>query len=330
MAKMSWKKPPPAVVIGGNEAFLREREIRNAILHSCRAGHSIVFADTDSDVVDALTAAGTFGDSSLIIVPAKEVAPETLREHIENPIPKTCILVKAEGQYNEKRFPAVGEVHAAFQVQYNSPGKRWEKQKMAVAFARSEANRFLNLKNTLDAKLAEALVKAVGTDLGTISHELLKMCALARARGDKKVTAVHVRAMVRASTDLNMDPLREALRARNAKRVALEMDRIKRNGQVDSVMQILRGKGGLADLTLRWLKTSLLVEKGADAEEISARFGISKFIVERDLVPASRRWGSHRLRELVSNLARADRAVKLGAPSPWLACESALLIGCSG
>ena len=332
MARMSWKNPPPVVIIGGSEHYLREREIRNAVLHSARAGQSIVWADSDNEVVDALTMASTFGDSSLIIVPAKEVSDETVQQQLDEQAPKTCILLTHVGFYDEKRLPVIEKIHSSFRIRHLLPSKKRDKEKFALAFVKAESKRLMGGRKAIDTSLAEAVVRAAGTDVGTLAHELLKITLLAKARGASELSVEHVREMIRATSEIDIDPLRQALRARNGPRVAREMDRIRRNaGDVrKALMFILRGKGSASDLAIRWLRAALLLEKGASLPEMADRFSLPDWMVERDLIPGARRWGAPRLRELISNLARADRAIQLGAPSPWLACESALLIGCSG
>ena len=129
---------------------------------------------------------------------------------------------------------------------------------------------------------------------------------------------------------MDIEPLREGLRLRNAKKVAEAMDRIRRTSPTDPVMLLLRGKGGPADLILTWLRCVLLMKKGAGEGEIAARLGVPEWAVSRDLIPAARRWDVKTLRWLVGELARVDRGVLRGSPSPWVACETALLLGCAG
>ena len=329
MARTSWKNPPTAVVIAGNQHFLREREIRKAILGAAAQKRSIIWADNDADVVDALTMAATFGDTVLVIVPAKKVDAATVKDLIEEPLPQSCLLLTHDGPLSDKGLEAVEEVSGAFQLQMLVPAKRKDRKSFALKFVKKEADDLLGAKKTLDPRLAEALVRAVGTDVGILAHELVKMAALARARGSTTIKPEYVKSLVRASTDTDLDPLRAALRARNGAKVALEMDRIRRNSAKDPLMLILRSKGGVADLSLKWLRTAHLLRKGADASEIAARMGTAAWIVERDLIPAAKRWGVTRLRRLVEDIAHADLGVMLGAPSPMVSCEAALLLGCS-
>lgn len=330
MSKRSWKNPPPLVAIGGDEHFLRGREIRKAVLQTVQDGRTVIWAEKDSEVVDALTMAATFGEASLIIIPGGVLEIETAREFKANPTPKTCILLTFDGPFDPEKTPILTEVHGASQVQFIIPKTKKDHKAFVVRFVKAEASEQLGVKEGLSTKLAEAIIGVVGNDLGTLYHELLKITALARSRGAPEIQIEHVKSLIRASTEVNLDGLRDALRRRDGAGVAKEMDRIYRLAPTEPTMLLLRGRGGPADLALKWLRTAVLLENGAQPSEIASRISSPEWIVTNDLIPGAQRWGSTRLRELVANLAHADRSVKFGAPSPWLALESALLIGCSG
>ena len=325
---MSWKKPPPVVAIGGTEEYLRDREIRNAVLVSQRAGREVIRADSESEASDALTAAETFGSPCLVVLPVKEASPELVQEILDAKSPDASLLLYVKGVFDEKKFPALALVHGGCRVQHLRPTSRSGLKKAAVRFSRVEADNLLPGKGALPAKLAEALVGAVGTDLGVIHYELDKICTLARVRGLTEISKGCVQDLVRANNDVDMAPLREALKARNAARVAGALDRMRRRAPDDPVMLLLRARGGPSDLAVSWLKASLL-PKGLPKERKADRLGASPWQYDKDITPALRRWDVPALRELVSDLARVDRGVFLGAPSPWVALESALLRACA-
>ena len=328
--RLTWKNPPAVVAVGGTETFLVGREVRNAALVTERSGRRTVWADSDSEVIDNITVADTFGDACLIIVSADKVEADSVREIQENQPDKTGLLVHFPGKLDEKKYPFLEEIHAGFHVEHNAPTKKKDKVALAVRFARAEADNLLGAKGVLDPKLAQALVGAVGTDLGTIAFELSKMAALARHEGSKAITVPYVKSLLRPSSEIDMQPLRDAMMARDRKRVASALDRIRRTAPSDPVMLLLRGRGAPGDLALKWLRAAVLLEQGASADEIAARTGTPEWATKRDVIPAARRWGASRLRDLVKRFARADRGVLRGDPSPWVSLESALLLGCSG
>jgi len=330
MARMSWKNPPPVMVIGGTETYLVGREVRNAIRISHQAGLEINHAFSEEEIVDVLTLAGTFGIRTLIITDPKALPNgSVLKEAQESPLKGSCILIVVPGALDEKKFPFLSDVHEGFRLSHMRPTTSKSQMDLGVKFAMHEASSLMGgQKDALDQRHAEALVKSVGSDLGIIANEILKMAALARHEGSSTITLDHIKALVRPSSDIDMEPLRRGLRERNQRRVAGALERMQRNSVTDLTMFLLRSRGGPADLTLKWLRTAVLLEKGATLEEISARTSTPQWAVEKDLIPAAKKWGSGPLRRLSAALSVADRGVTQGSPSPWAACEVALLLGC--
>lgn len=329
MGKLTWKNPAPVVVIGGTEAFLVGREVRNAVLVTERSGRLVVWADSDGEVNDALTVADTFGEAALIVVNGGKVSVETLEHLKENQPAKTGLLIRIDGRLDEKKFPELGAVHKGFQVSHTAPTKKKDKRNLAVRFAKAEAGSLLG-KGSLGSDLAEALVKAVGDDLGVISFEIAKVAALARSEESDVITVTHLRALVRPSSDIDLQPLREAMMSRSRPLVAAALDRIRRTNSADPTRLMLYGRGSPSDLALKWLRAAVLLESGATSIEIAARTGTPEWAVKRDVIPAAKRWGASALRDLVKRLSRADRGLLLGDPSAWISCETALLLGCLG
>jgi len=328
MASLSWKNPPPVVVIGGTQDFLRRREVSNAIRVAENAGFSVERVDSAEEIEDLLSMAGTFGTPTLIISHPKFVSPEDAEAWQKDPTPKTCILVEVDGILDEKKFPFLACIHGAYQVSHNDPSSRKDKKQLAVRFGQAEADRLLKDKGTLEAKLAEALVKAVGTDLGVVAFEISKMSAIARAQGGSKISVDHIRALIRPSSDIDMAPLRTALGNRDVAATARQLDRIRSNSPSDPVMLLLRARGGPADLVLTWLRCGLMREAGAEPAQIAATLGVPEWALMQDVIPCAQRWGVHMLRQTLRGLAEVDRATLNGAPAPFEACASVLLSGC--
>lgn len=330
MARMSWVKPPPVVVIAGTEPTLVGREIRNAVRTTEKSGRRVVRADTDAEAVDAMTMASTFGDACLILISIDQVSVETVQEMKEDQPKRTGLLIYSDKPLDEKRHPVLSEIHAGFQVQHNIPKSKKDQQKMASRFARAEAASLMGNKKALEGDLADALVKGVGTDLGIVAFEIAKMAAMARSEGGDTIELSHVKALIRGAAGIDMESVRSALRSKDPRKMASALDRIRRTAPSDPVMILLRAKGGPADLALTWLRAALLLEKGSSVEEVASRIGVPEWATKRDVLPAVKRWGTPALRDLVQSLARVDRGVLLGSPSPWVSCESALLLGCAG
>ena len=104
---LSWANPPPVVLVGGTEEFLVRRELKNAILSAHKSGIRTEFATSDSEAVDILTGASTFGDTCLVHIDAKEVSEQTVQEVLENPVEKVCLLIHCPYEVNPKKFPFI-------------------------------------------------------------------------------------------------------------------------------------------------------------------------------------------------------------------------------
>jgi len=329
MSRMSWKNPPACIVLGGDEDLLRGRELHKATLVTQQSGRPVIWAASDSEVVDTLTSASTFGESCLIICALDKISLETVQEVKKNPPPLTCLLVLHEGELDEKKFPALAEVHGGFRISHMRPTSKKGLKSLAVRFARKEAEDLLGgNKEALDEKLAEALVDAVGSELGVVAFEISKATAMVRFEGGTKISSDHLKKLLRASSEIDLAPMREALRNRDGKKLAVSLDRIQRVTTQDPVMLLLRGKGGPADLAVTWLRVALFLKKGGTQTDVSQRLGIPDWSVP-DVMLALKNWDVSTLRRLVRELAAVDLSVLRGAPNPWYALQSQLLLFCS-
>ena len=329
--RIAWKTkgPPPVMMVSGDDYFLRRRAVRHHVMQAHKNGYEVVHAGSDGEVIDTISMGSTFGQPTLIIVGPKDLTVETVEALIADAPPKVSILIEVVGTLNEKKMPSTALVHGAYQIAFDLPVKRKLVATRAAKFAAHEADSLFNAKGTLNEKLAQAVVRAVGTDLGTISFEILKAVALVKSRGEAPVITVGVlRTTLRASAAADMQPLRDALAFADEIGSAKALDKIHKKSVSDPTMLLLRARGGPADLAYQWLRCSLMLERGFDAPAIASSIGAPEWAVDREIIPAAKRWGKENLMNLVRDLAHADRGVLHGVPSPWVACETALLRGC--
>lgn len=317
---MSWLKPPPVVVLAGTEDYLRDRELRKACLAASVSGRDIVHAATGVAAFGAAAHASMFGMETLVVVPASGVSADQVQQHIEAGRGPASVILVVEGSPDEKRYPAIAPVHGSARIVFERPDKASGRRKAAEAFARKEAGRH---GGNLPDKLATALVKVVGTDLGRISFEVLKACTLAGCSDRVQVSADDLRDTLHQPTGVDMTGIARALRRRDVGRLLLELDRFASRIGGAPEMLLLRGRGGPADLAMRWLRISSLIESGAGTMEIAERVGIPRWAMAEE-ESAARRWGGESLRSLVRSLAHAESATLKGAPAPWIHLCSAL------
>jgi DNA polymerase III delta subunit len=327
--KKGWGNPPSVVVVGGTESYLRDREIRKAILAAVATGRDVVECGPDDDPMQTVSYAGTFGMPTLVVVSAGQVKESDVEKHVTNKKSPITLLLKVDGELDDKKHPSIAPVHGAHRISFSKPKTRKAQIKAAVTFARKEADVAMQSKDVLPLRLAEALVGAVGTDLGVVYNEVLKVATLARARGIQPINVELIKGTLHRPGGVDMAPVRKALAASDPVAMMKALDRLKAGVSGDPVMLILRAKGAPGKLAPLWIQICSLIERGATAEEISHRLNIPVWSVKGE-VSAATRWGSERLSKLVVSLAKVERGVLFGAPSPWVSCVTALVDSCSG
>ncbi len=329
MSSETWANPRRVVAISGSETFLWNRELQLASREASKAGRRVIWVegtDPTSEVEDALSCAGTFGETLLVVVRhGSKLDPQVVQRHGVDENTLSTLLLLHEGDLKKK--PAVFEDPSVLHLAIERPSSRKDRGKVAVRFAAYEANRLLP-GSTLDPKLADGLVYAVGTDLGIISQELLKATSLAKAQGSPEVQFSHVRDTLRVSAEMDLRPLSQALVAANAAKTIKALHRLKGSISGDPLMLLLRARGGPGHLALEWLAASYLLEKRVDSQGIAERLGVPRWAVERDVIPAARRWGTSNLRWLVHGLSEVEAAVLRGSATPWVALVAVLAGGC--
>ena len=327
--RIAWKtKPPPLMMLSGTDYYLRRRAIRHHVMQAHRNGYEVIHAGSEREVIDAVSVGATFGLPTLIVVGPQDLSVKTAKSLVTEAPPKISILIEVVGTLNEKKMPSTALVHGAHQAAFDLPAKKKDLEARAIKFAGHETSQLLGQKG-LDKKLAQAVVRAVGTDLGMIAYEIAKVTALVRSReGEQKVTVADLRATLRSSAAADMQPLRDALFNADEIGTAKALAKIRKKSVSDPTMLLLRARGGPADLAYQWLRCALLLAKGTDAQSIASSIGAPEWAVSRTIIPAAKRWGKENLMRLVRDLSQADRGVLQGIPAPWVACEAALLRGC--
>ncbi len=330
MKKIAWvsKGPPPAMLMSGDNRFLRRRGVQHLVNQAYKAGYEVTFAGSDGEVIDAISIGSTFGQPTLIVVDPDNVSIETVEALTNDKPSRVGILLEASGTSVRKTPSVATLVHKSHHTAFNLPAKKKDQIAFAVRFTAHESDRLLQKRGSISKKLAAAVVRSVGVDIGMLAYEASKFTALVRSRGADEVTVADLRATIRGSAAADMQPVRAALAAANGPAVSAALLKIRRKSVSDPTMLLLRARGGPADLAYQWLRASFLLKRGAKASGIASSLGAPEWAVTRDVIPAAKRWGCKNLTNLVKGLALVDKGVQSGVPAPWVACEAALLTGC--
>jgi DNA polymerase III delta subunit len=324
MSRRSWANPAPLMFVGGSEDFLVRRERLRAFNAASTFSRQILRDVPQSEIEDTVQEADTFGSPVLVWVTDPKLTPDFMAEFAQRADNIVCLVLCDTSTVDPEKVPApYDSVPTLYRMIFNRPTSRRDRAKSAVRFVGSEAKR---LKVSVSDSLAEALVDLAGDDLGVLFYEMEKAATLARARGLTDLTPALLRETIRPSTDIDIRPLCAALVQRDATGIAKALTRLPGS---EALPLLLRGKGGPADLALVWLQAAEMLDKGSSIDELSSRLGQPKWAVEKEIVPAAKRWGQRRLSRLVASLARVDSALLHGAPSAWNLLASSLISAAS-
>jgi DNA polymerase III delta subunit len=322
-----WRQPPPVVVLSGAEEFLRQRELREAISIADETGRSVEYikGGDNEELLRTISSTGVLYEESVLLVIEEdfdEIDVELVLRHHEFGSDSVCVLLHHPGAIKAKsRLAKIAEdLPPRLVAKFEKP-KPWEEAAQATSFCANEAQRH-GVK--LSAPLAEALVQHVGTDLGMLSFEILKLRVLLAAEGGSEVTAVHLRNTVAAFAEIGPKPIVDALEVRDVRALGQALANVRRTHAGDIGGATLRTCGFVGHSATSWLHTAALLRSGRSAEEIAEKLGQHLFIVRKTTLPAARRWGEGKLTRLVKSLVRVSNAVKGGHANPWVELECAL------
>ncbi len=319
--KASWTRPPPVVFVGGSEEFLRDREVRKAKAAAYSTGRRVVLVESAREIEDELNVSQTFGELLLLVYYDQGKSPP---ESVVSGMTGTgaCLLVILDGDsvpdWVDKQ---------TLRLVFSLAMTRKERREAAARFVVNEAK---TLGTPLaDSKLADALVDAVGDDLGMLSFEIAKAGALARNKQLNQISLDLLKSTLRPSAGTDLAPLMENLAYKDIAGVSRALLRIRATVADDPSMLLLRSKGGPAIEVLVWLKLSCLLEEGLSDEEAAQRSGLPLWLARKTALPAARKWGRKGLQGLVRRLAEIERGILAGiVPAPWTACEAVLIGAC--
>lgn len=325
--RKGWSDPPPVALVSGDETLLRVREIQKAMLAADASGRRvepITGADRDA-LEDAVSGAAIFPDPVLLVVTdIGEMDPEDVKAHAEAD-DNTVAMLLTYDKVAPKRGAAAKVVEAvpeAYHFAFTKP-KSYKAVEVAVKFVREEAKR---AKLDLPEPLAKALVEKVGTDLGVLRWEAVKLSVYMKARGDgPTVTPQHVMDTMVRLGEANIGGVVEALGMASEKRVLRALDSVRQNSGADPTLETV---AWLTNRVRTWLHVASLDAQGASDYEGSSRTNLPPYVYSKLTLPVARRWGTSRLVTLARKLASVEASVKRGIVDPWARLECLLVTSC--
>jgi len=322
-----WSSPPPVVVLSGAFEYLRIREFKKAVLGAERSGrdiHEIVDGETATEEIEGVLNSGVFfkGTTLVVVRDPEKIDYETLKEHHSRGDNTTSVLLYLEGDIKAKSplGKLVGILPDKVVAQFKVPPP-WEMEETAVQFLIEEAR--VN-KLRLEPKLAMAVVRDVGMDLGILHFEMDKIARLMASSDSREITPVHVKSVVSGFSELGAFPIVTALGNRDLRGLSQALANMKRTHSGAPAGATLKTCALLNYSVSSWLHVASLLAAGADHAEIAQRTKSNEFALRKNVLPIARKWSEESLVELLRALARVERGVKVGHGSPWVELECVL------
>lgn len=345
-----WANPPPVMVVTGSLDFLRHREIQKAIRAAEMSGRRVVRVGVgDGQMLsDILSSGFIFTSETLAIVESapvrkkatkKKAEPEAVSEDVEGgwteedlelvlehskgSFTEVTLVVHHEGEMGAKSFAGMlaeglpkGRV-----LDFPAP-KPWEQNEFALKFFIGELKR---LGKSIEAPLAEAVVRQAGTDVGLLSFEALKIATLLDREGRPDAQQGDLAGLISNFGSDDWNALKDAIGTRNPQRVARSLIDL-RNGPSSGA--VAKATSVIIGTVEQWLHAAALLESGVDEEMAASRLNMKPFPFKQNVLPHARRWGRQSLDALYRGVVEVDGGIRRGHLNPWVELESVLLSAC--
>ena len=201
--------------------------------------------------------------------------------------------------------------------------KRFDKGMKILRFEKSTENQlYAWLKKHFDSQgvtvtldTVKALVFRSGRSMDVLAGEVDKLCALALSREKTAVTPEDVNEVASSTPECDTFALSNAILDRNRHKAYLALEEMK-SRRVDHTIIMGMIARTFDDLTA----VSHLLDEGLGAQEIEEVLGMNKYKLKM-YISAAKKYGTERLSEIISELARTDADSKYGGVTGYCAVE---------
>lgn len=315
------------IAVSGSEKFLRNRAIREVITTQTKKQWNVLEVDAaePGGVATAFNHASLCGGRTLAIVRNPEKDIPTIEQHRQTQDDLVVLLLDCDGDVKDssklgKLLATPGIEHHKFSM----PTKIWEQEAFAESFCVSEAKSY-NFK--MDKVLARALVEYIGTDIGVLSFEMLKIATLAEAESSQEITKEIVRSCLGTVSEGGLQQILEALAIRDARRLSKALYRFSQmqKDPNNGVMLVCRAVESKA---YSWFPIIKAREQGQTPQQAAENAGINAWFYMNKLYPQTVKWTTSDALKLIQEMARSERTLLQGGSAPWAALVSRLMSFC--
>ena len=322
------KTSVPVFAVSGSNDFIRFRSLNRLVEQHQKNGWKIDRINgTLSSTLRTSLSQGSMDfmvDSPILIVvdQAEKADLPLLESHAKDLGSDIVVLLHYEGDPKDntkfgKFLKDLGKQHR----NYPSP-KDWDADKEAVEFVISE---FVSRGKTIAPNLAASFVARLGSDLGFLYWEILKISMLADADDLSEIDAIRIKGGIAPLTELAIQPIIEAVARRNAKALAIHLGRLKKTTKDDQTIRLCRV---LFDGATKWLAAAEYKNRGFSEDDAAKDMGLNPWFWKNKVLPLAVSWTCKDAARLVEKLGNAERAVLAGEINPWAKLVAGLMEVC--
>lgn len=168
---------------------------------------------------------------------------------------------------------------------------------------------------TVGLDTVKALVFRSGRSMDVLANEVSKLAALALSRGKTTVTPADVDEVASSTPECDTFALSNAILERNKQKAYLALEEMKLR-RVDPTIIMGMVARTFDDLCA----VAHLLDEGRGASAINEVLKMNEYKL-KIYIPAAKKYGTERLSEIISSLARTDAASKFGGVTGYTAIE---------
>jgi len=301
--------------IGGDHDFLRDRFVRKVVQSELMKGRKLLALDgrddsTLFDIGQAFSNVVLFDQKILIHVTYVDRLKDfSFLEHLSDDT--IIILLESKKKIKPKKLVLDKKLIKGF----NEPSF-YKMEEKAVGFLIDE------LKSrgcTIPRPLAKSVVQGIGTDLGILAFEALKMSHL----GPGEINVNTIKSTLAPLSEVGPDRVIHALESRNPQQLLRSMKIYRRHQRYDPTIALC-GRY-LSPLFFRWLQAA---SSPYLPKETAEKIGVNPWYWKNKVSPPAVKWGVEGVHGLIRAVSEAQSAVHKGYFSPWTLLETRLIQAC--
>lgn len=320
-----WDDPPAVVLLYGNDDFHLRREEQRAKYASSVTGRVVEDVEAGAQVISDRKDEMLWSPQKVLLVvhDPENMGPEDIAQHAKGRDNSVAVLLIHKGDIGKGEFSKIIKgVPQKYRIRYNPPAK----YKMVESASTFMVEELRGHGKEMSSQLAESMVNRIGTDLGVLSFEALKINAYMDALGEgPEVERHHVVRVLAQISNGDVDKFIDALERARVPMVVQQIALVREAMGDDGLFQFI---GLLQYKATTWLQAADCIRQGLSESEGAARLSVSPWLYKNSYLPAARRWGLANIKNLIHNLSIAKAAVPRAHVSPWIELMTLLILSC--